>query len=191
MRRIISYINSLKLKKLFIVVSFVIPISLFSQQFTEYELKAAYLFNFGKFVQWPAESFKKPSDPFIIGIYGTNPFGEILQQTIQNKTLQNRPVILVSINNIEDAATCHILFICKTDKLQLKQLLAELHTKPVLTVGDNIEDFCQTGGIINFTSQYSQKRFEINNKASARALLNINSKLLTLSRIVTDDEIKF
>ena len=183
-----TYFN---LKKLLIIVYLIIPLTLFSQQFTEYELKAAYIFNFGKFVQWPPESFKKPSDPFIIGIYGTNPFGEILQQTIQNKTLQNRPVILININTLEDAETCHILFVSKLDNIQLKQLFQKLQNKPVLTVGDNINDFCESGGIINFTSQHSQKRFEINNKASLRVYLMISSKLLTLSRIITEDEIKF
>jgi len=162
-----------------------------SQQYTEYELKAAYLFNFGKFVQWPTEAFKKTNDPFIIGIYGKNPFGEILQQTIQNKTLQNRPVILINVTTPEEAETCHVLFICKTDKLQLTQIIQAISKKPVLTVGDDIEDFCQSGGMINFTGQHSQKRFEINNKASSKVQLIISSKLLSLSRIVTEDEIKF
>lgn len=191
MKRILLNIIYFNIKKLFLLVFLISSATSFSQQYTEYELKAAYLFNFGKFIQWPTESFKKTNDPFIIGIYGNNPFGESLQQIIQNKTLQNRPVILININNVEEATTCHILFICKTDKLQLKQLLSDLHNKAVLTVGDNIEEFCQLGGIINFTSQHSQKRFEINNKASARVQLIISSKLLTLSRIVTDDEIKF
>jgi len=176
---------------LWFFVFFCIPIISKSQQYSEYELKAAYLFNFGKFVQWPDDAFKKPTDPFIIGICGTDPFKDILQQTIQNKTLQNRPVIIINISSIEDAATCHILFICKTNKFQLTRILQSVNNKPVLTAGDNIEDFCQSGGIINFTSQYAKKRFEINNKASTRVLLVISSKLLALSRIVTDDEIKF
>jgi hypothetical protein len=190
MKLILSYHFYLKIFFLLFALYF-IPTTTFSQQYTEYELKAAYLYNFGKFVQWPEGAFKSPKDPFIIGIYGTNPFGEILQQIIQNKTLQNRPVIIINISTPEDAATCHILFICKTNKVQLNQILQALNNKPVLTVGDNIDEFCQTGGIINFTSQHSQKRFEINNKASARILLIISSKLLALSRIVTDDEIKF
>lgn len=165
--------------------------SLYSQQYTEYELKAAYLFNFGKFIQWPAEAFKNQGDPFIIGIYGKNPFGEMLQQTIQNKTLQSRPVLIINVTTTEEAETCHILFIAKTDKFQMSQFIQAVSSKPVLTVGDNIEDFCQTGGIVNFTPQFSSKRFEINNKASQRSQLVISSKLLSLSRIVTDDEIKF
>ena len=167
------------------------PLFTYSQQFSEYELKAAYLFNFGKFVQWPEEAFKKSTDPFIIGIYGNDPFGNILQQTTLNKTLQNRPIIIVNISNIEDAPACHILFICKTNKYSLNVILQSLNNKPVLTVGDNIDDFCQLGGIINFTGQHSQKRFEINNKAATKILLIISSKLLALSRIITDDEIKF
>ena len=184
-------LNILFTRNLWALLFLFCPTILFSQQYTEYELKAAYIYNFGKFVQWPEETFKSPSDPFIIGIYGQNPFGDILQQTIQNKTLQNRSIIIVNVTTIEEAATCQILFIGKTNKLQLSQINQGLGNKPVLTVGDNIPEFCQTGGIINFTSQHSQKRFEINNKASARIQLIISSKLLALSRIVTDDEIKF
>lgn len=189
-----SHFISYKSQVIFLlwIVAFInLPIKSFTQQYTEYELKAAYIFNFGKFVQWPEEAFKKSTDPFIIGIFGNDPFGEILQQTIQNKTLQNRPIIIINILNIEDASTCHILFICKTNKFNLTQVIQSLNNKPVLTIGDNIEEFCQTGGIINFTGQHSQKRFEINNKASARVSLIISSKLLVLSRIVTEDEIKF
>ncbi len=184
-----SYYNLIK--PFWIMIFFLVPFISKSQQYTEYELKAAYLFNFGKFVEWPNEAFKKPSNPFIIGIYGNEPFSEVLQQIIQNKTIQNRPVIIINVSNFEEAATCNILYVSKINKLQLNELLQAINNKPILTVGDNIEDFCQTGGIINFTSQYSQKRFEINNKASARALLVISSKLLALSRIVTDEEIKF
>jgi len=182
----------LQLRIAFLLFAFhLTPLLAFNQQYTEYELKAAYLYNFGKFVQWPEQTFKNATDPFVIGIYGTNPFGEVLQQTIQNKTLQNRPVIIISITNPQDAATCNILFISKTNKLELNQIFQALANKPVLTIGDNISEFCQMGGIINFTVQHSQKRFEINNKASARVQLIISSKLLSLSRIVTEDEIKF
>lgn len=177
--------------RFWLILLLVVPFIAKSQQYTEYELKAAYLFNFGKFIEWPNEAFKKPTDPLIIGIYGNNPFSEVLQQIIQNKTIQNRPVIIINVNNFEEASTCHILYVSKINKLQLNQLLQAINNKPILSVGDNIEEFCQSGGIINFTSQYSQKRFEINNKASARALLIISSKLLALSRIVTDEEIKF
>jgi hypothetical protein len=190
MKQIYTYY--LKIKYLYVIAILLIAgMTAHSQQYTEYELKAAYLFNFGKFVQWPEETFKKPTDPFIIGIYGNDPFGNILQQTIQNKTLQNRQIIIINITNIEDASLCQILFICKTNKFYLNKILQNISNKPILTVGDNIEDFCESGGIINFTGQHSQKRFEINNKASTRVLLTISSKLLALSRIVTDDEIKF
>ncbi|OFX34506.1 MAG: hypothetical protein A2X08_10375 [Bacteroidetes bacterium GWA2_32_17] len=190
MKHFLKYYK-ITLSSFWLIIILITPIISKSQQYTEYELKAAYIFNFGKFVEWPSETFKKSNDPFIIGIYGNNPFSEILQQTIQNKTIQNRPIIILNVTTTEEASTCHILFISKQNKLQLNQLLQAINNKPILTVGDNVENFCQSGGIINFTSQYSQKRFEINYKASARAILIISSKLLALSRIVTDEEIKF
>jgi len=162
-----------------------------AQQYTEYELKSAYVYNFGKFIEWPDSVLNNPAAPFIIGVYGNNDFCEVLKQTIQNKTIKNRSVLIINVTTNDEMLSCSVIFISKVNKLQLAQIIHQVANKPILTVGDNIEEFCQSGGIINFTGQYSQKRFEINSKASARASLIISSKLLALSRIVTDDEVKF
>jgi hypothetical protein len=114
-----------------------------------------------------------------------------LAQTISDKTLHERKIEIVYCKSPEDAKDCHILFVSKVDKLKLLELFQALSDKPVLTVGDDIEDFCQLGGVVNFTQQHAKKRFEINNKGAAKIRLIISSKLLALARIVTEDEIKF
>jgi len=162
-----------------------------AQQYTEYELKSAYLFNFAKFITFPPSTFNSPRDPFIIGVYGNDAFLDVLQNIVKGKTINGRNVIAISISQTEDIQNCQIVFFSKTTQNQIIMFLEYLNGKPIVSVGDNIDDFCQKGGIINFTSQNSIKRFEINPNAAQRCNLIISSKLLALARIVTDVEVKF
>lgn len=162
-----------------------------AQQFTEYEVKAAYIFNFTKFIKWPAGSFDSPSSPYVLGIYGNDPFGSVIKKIIGNRQSNGRKWIVKYYSRPEQIKQCHILFITDVEQSELRQLVIHLKGKPVLTVGDEIENFCQQGGNINFTAKKSPKRFEINNKAAKNSKLTISSKLLMLSKIITTDEIKF
>ncbi|HOU97953.1 MAG TPA: YfiR family protein [Bacteroidales bacterium] len=162
-----------------------------AQQFTEYELKSAYLFNFAKFIDFPENTFSSARDPFLIGVIGNEAFLDVLQTVIKGKTINGRNIIAINITQTEDIQNCQIVYFSKTTRSQTLMFLEFLNGKPVVSVGDNIEDFCQSGGIINFTQQNSVKRFEINPNAAQRAKLNISSKLLALARIVTDVEVKF
>jgi hypothetical protein len=164
---------------------------LLAQPYTEYELKSAYLFNFGKFVTWPEESFVKTDNCFVIGIYGKNPFGDILKETVKNKTIQNRIVKVVFFENEEQVKNCQILFLSEVNPADAKKIFALLNGSSVLTVGDQIEDFCQNGGVINFTPQNYRFRFEINNVIAIKERIVISSKLLALAKIITEDEIRF
>lgn len=180
------------MKKIFIIkflLSFVTIIH--AQQYTEYELKSAYLFNFAKFVDFPENTFSSPRDPFIIGIYGNEAFLDVMQTIIKGRSVHNRNVIAILVSRPEDITHCQIIFLSKITTNQAFYLLEHIGNKPILTVADNIEDFCQKGGMINFTPQYSQKRFEINPNAAQRASITISSKLLILARIINDAEIKF
>lgn len=162
-----------------------------AQPYTEYELKAAYLFNFGKFVTWPEEAFKHSGAYFYIGIYGKDPFGNVLNEVVKNKTILNREVKILICENAADARKCHILFLSQVSGQQAMALLKELANQPILSVGDQIDEFCQNGGVINFTPQNYKYRFEISNVAAQKLKLIISSKLLTLAKIITEDEIKF
>lgn len=162
-----------------------------AQQFTEYELKSAYLFNFAKFIDFPENTFTSARDPFIIGVIGNEAFLDVLQTVIKGKTINGRNILAISIAQTEDVQNCQIVFFSKTPYNQTIMFLDYLNGKPIVSVGDNIDEFCQKGGIINFTAQNSVKRFEINPNAAQRAKVNISSKLFALARIVTDVEVKF
>ena len=163
----------------------------FSQQYTEYEVKAAYIFTFAKFVKWPANAFDSKTSPFILGIYDPDPFGIIINNTIKNRTVNGRRWVIKHFSKPEDITKCQLLFIPKIKKSELIKILNKTKNKPILTIGDNIEDFCVSGGILNFTPKYSRHRFEINNDVAIQSNLIISSKVLILAKIISSDEIKF
>jgi hypothetical protein len=162
-----------------------------AQQYTEYEVKAGYLYNFVRFISWPEGSFANSSSPIVIGIYGSDRFGEIIRRTIRNNTVDGRTFVIKYYNHPSQIQQCHILFVSEISRTELIDLLRIVRKKPILTVGDNLEGFCQMGGIINFTPQYSRNRFEINNTTARNNEINISSKLLSLAKIVTINEVEF
>jgi hypothetical protein len=163
----------------------------YSQRYTEYEVKAAYIFNFAKFVEWPDSMFQSKSSPIILGIYNGDPFGEILKMTFNDRLVNGRKWVIKYFKEVDKIEKCHILFIPQIDQIELLKVLNTVRNKSILTVGDNIKDFGQSGGMINFTSQNSKYRFEININEAAKVRLIISSKLLVLSKIVKSNEIKF
>lgn len=162
-----------------------------AQRYTEYEVKAAYLFNFAKFVEWPDSIFKSKDSPLILGIYDGDPFGDIIDKTFNGRTVNNRKWVIKYFKDVDKIEDCNILFIAQIQNVELAKVLSKVRHKAVLTVGDNIKDFCQSGGMINFAPQNSKYRFEINNIESLKVKLIISSKLLILSKIVKTNEIKF
>jgi len=147
---------------------------------SEYQVKAAFLFNFAKFVEWPSESFPNVTSPMVIGILGDNPFGSDLEQTIQNKTINNRPLVVKLLHSLIEATNCHILFISNSENKRLPEIIQTLRGTAVLTVGETGQ-FIETGGIINFVQEASKIRFQINDDAAKTARLKISSKLLSLA----------
>jgi hypothetical protein len=149
----------------------------------EYLVKAAFLYNFAKFVDWPPSAFKNDSAPLTLCILGRDPFGEALD-SIRDKTVKGRPLSIRRISRVEDAGECHILFISPSEKGDLKQVLNALKNAAVLTVSE-IEGFGNSGGMINFVMAEKKVQFEINPDAAHRGGLRISSQLLKLARIVT------
>jgi hypothetical protein len=147
---------------------------------TEYQIKAAFIFNFAKFVEWPAAAFSKASSPIVVGVLGENPFHDALEKTIRNKTVDEHPVVIREFRAATDATNCHILFISSSEKGRLPQILKQLNGRSVLTVGE-MAGFTETGGMINFVLEGTKIRFQINNDAANGAGLKISSKLLNLS----------
>jgi hypothetical protein len=154
----------------------------------EYLIKAAFLFNFAKFVEWPAASFKDDLSPINLCILGTDPFGPALD-TLKDKTIKGRPLKIKRANKVDDIEACHILFISASEKEILKQILYTLKNSNILTVSE-IEGFAQMGGIINFIIVNKKVHFEINPEAAERSKLKISSQLLKLAKIVIPESKK-
>ena len=147
---------------------------------TESKLKAAYLFNFAKFVEWPPEAFADANSPITIGILGENPFGSDLESIIRDKVINNRTIVIKLMRSVTEATNCQVLFISASVKNKIPEMISGLGQASILTVGDT-DRFVETGGMINFVKEGSKIRFEINEAAAKRAGLKISSKLLSLA----------
>jgi len=143
---------------------------------TEYQVKAAFLYNFAKFVEWPENT---PGMPFCIGILGPDPFGSVIDQTLAGKTLDGRRVVIRRFERPEEAFGCEIVFVASASRSPAP-LLERFQNKAVLTVGDE-PAFCQSGGIIGFQLAGQRVRFAVNLEAAQRAQLKVSSKLLSLA----------
>jgi hypothetical protein len=141
----------------------------------EYRVKAAYLFNFTKFVEWPAASASE-REPFTICVAETNPFGSVLAETVQGETVAGRPLV---VRVARDPAGCQVLFV--PADVPADAFLRNVRTAPVLTVGES-SAFLRRGGIVNFFLDGGKVRFEIDQAAAERANLRISSRLLRLAR---------
>jgi len=150
---------------------------------SEYQVKAAYLFNFLKFVEWPEESFADPLAPIVIGVVGEDPFGSALPQVVTGKTVQGRDLVIRIYHAGEDLRGAHILFISASERKRLPTILSSLRGSSVLTVADT-SGFLDSGGMIQFLNENGRVRFAINVDATGRARLKMSSKLLTLAKMV-------
>jgi hypothetical protein len=154
-----------------------------AKSFQEYEVKAAFLYRFAQFVEWPNSAFSTADAPVAIGVLGDDPFGAVLDQLVQGEIIHGRKVVVRRSSGIDDLKTCHVLFVSKSEKDRTPQILGALANAPVLTVGE-IDGFAGRGGMINFYIQDNKVRFEINPDAARRCGLKISSKLLGLGRLV-------
>lgn len=150
----------------------------------EYRVKAAYLYNFAKFVEWPNDLFASPTSPIILGILGDDPFADALD-SIRNKAIGSRRFEIKKIRSIDELRPCHLLFISTSESNRLSTILASLKQSRILTIGD-VDGFTQKGGIINLVLVNNTVGFEINIDAANRAGLRINSRLLGIATVVHD-----
>jgi hypothetical protein len=154
-----------------------------SPALTEYQVKALFLLNFAKYVDWPVEAFAQETTPITIGIIGENKFGDDLKNAVAGKNIGGRTITIRQIEREEDWGKCNILFISASEKVHLAQILATVKTMPVLTVGES-DQFVQQGGIINFLKKDGKVRLEIGLDAARQAKLQISSKLLGVADLV-------
>jgi hypothetical protein len=149
----------------------------------EYEVKAAFLFNFAKFVEWPEA--EASSAPVVIGVVGEDPFGEILPRTVLDETVKGRHVEVRHYQPGDDLADCQVLFVGHGPTAGLKELLERASARHILTVSDS-EGFLAQGGAINFVLVGKNVRFDINSTAVRQAGLKMSSKLLAVAHTVKE-----
>jgi hypothetical protein len=150
---------------------------------SEYQLKAAFLFNFAKFIDWPSGSFATPQSPFLICILGADPFGDAIDQLLQGKTLAGRAVMIQRTGELSQVRHCQVVFVSVSEGRHLPEILGALRGSNMLLVGDS-EGFAGAGGTIQFILEDNRVRFLINTDAAQQAGLTISSKLLALAIIV-------
>src|ERR1700740_117657 len=153
---------------------------------SEYEVKAAFLFHFAEFVDWPPEAFKNGASPITYCTLGEDPFQGALDASLSGKVIGSRPVRVMHLKKAEENPECQILFLGAMEKKRMSTLLASLKGSPVLTVGD-ADHFVSEGGVIGFCLEEKKIRFEINLNAATEAKLKLSAKLLSLATTVIGD----
>jgi hypothetical protein len=160
----------------------VIPVRVAAEAMSEYQLKAAFLVNFGKFIDWPEPGFSSGTVPFVIGVVGDDPFGDDLDEAIKGKQIGAHPIVARRISSGGDMSGIELAFIGSSEKTRLADTLRRLNSSSAVTVSD-IDRFCDAGGIIAFVVDNNRIRFEVNLEAAQKRNLKISSKLLSLALI--------
>ena len=157
-----------------------------SSNSSEYLIKAGFIFNFAKFVDWPPGTFAQPDSPIVIGILGTDPFGAIIDQIVQDKKIGGRGFVVKRLKwgtDLKDLKECKILFVGASERVHIDELVQIVRGLPILTVGET-PGFAEHGGVIRLVLEDNRVRFEVNVDAARQAGLTISSRLLTLARII-------
>lgn len=148
---------------------------------TEYELKAVFLFNFAKFVDWPPAAFADNRSPLRMCIFGTDPFGTTLDDLVRGEEFGGRRLEVLRVERDDDLRRCHVLFIGSSERGRLAAVLDGVKKASVLTVGES-KEFLAAGGIVRFVLDGGRLGFDIDAAAAERVHLAISSKLLRLAR---------
>ena len=147
----------------------------------EYQLKAAFLYNFSKFVSWPQERFSDAGSPIVIAVLGESPFGDELEKIVRERIVNGRAIEVRPIASADDISAVHIVFIPAGAEPLLKA--GSLDAPGVLTVGESAA-FSARGGIIRFTLVDEKVRFEIDQGSAEKAGLKLSGQLLKLATVV-------
>lgn len=158
-----------------------------TSQAPEYRIKAAFLYNFALYTEWPTSAFEKSDSPLVMAIAGDDPFGKELDAAVRGKTVHGRGIEIRRYKAASDVANCHLLFLSTSEARHLPGVLRKFPDTKPLTIGET-DDFCRSGGVIRFFVEENKVRFEVNTDAAIRAKLKISSKLLHLARVVRDED---
>ena len=152
----------------------------------EYKVKAGFLFNFAKFVEWPREALPKTNSPLIIGVLADDPAGPIIKSAIEVTpalAANGHAVVFKLLPSLEGDPECHILFLSRAKEEKIEEILARTQAQPILIVSE-VDGFAQRGGMINFIRKDDYFRFEVNLEAAEKAGLKISANLASMATIV-------
>jgi len=155
----------------------------FASPTPEYQVKAAFLFNFSEFVSWPPQAFSSADAPLVIAVLGHDPFGADLDAIISGERIGQHPLIVRRYQDVSELAGCHILFIDRSKATDLPQILQALRGRDILTVSD-IDGSAESGVMIDLVTQSNHIRMRINVAAAHASGLTISSQLLRPAQIV-------
>jgi hypothetical protein len=155
----------------------------------EYDLKAAFLFNFSQFVEWPREAFSETNAPFVIGVLGDDPFGKSLDEMVANELARGHHIVVRRYRDMRQTTDCHILYISPSETARLDSIFEFLRGKAILAVGET-DRFTARGGTIRFLVEDSKLRLKINVDAAKAAKLIISSKLLRQAEVLESKSAK-
>ena len=153
-----------------------------SNEPTEYQVKAAFLFNFTKFIDWPESAFTDARAPIVLGIVGDDPFGSDLSQIVVGQSVKGRTLSIRRYRFGDDLRHCHVLFLSSSEQARIPNILLSLQGASVLTVSD-VDRFADAGGMMQFVVEQSRVRFVVNRDAATRVHLEISAKLLALALV--------
>jgi hypothetical protein len=151
----------------------------------EYELKAAMLYNLTRFVEWPPSAYPDAQAPTVLCILGQDPFGDSLTSIASNPTARGRVLQIRHVPDDKGVLGCHVVYISSSERKSIGQIFSTLKGSSILTVGE-MTQFAARGGMIQFSLEEKQVRFQINLEAASEANLKLSSRLLVLARIVKD-----
>lgn len=159
------------------------PLRAAPHEVSEYQVKAAFLYNFVKFVEWPGAISGSIHDPIVIGVLGPDPFGPVLDQTFAYKRVRGRRFELRRYRTVEELELCQVLFISSALERDWSKMLAVVRDAPVMTVSDG-DGFVKSGGMIELLLENNRIRFDINLNEGKRSGLKISAQLLQVARKV-------
>ena len=160
------------------------PLSIAEEpQASEYQVKAAFIINFPKYVDWPAEAFAQTNSPIVIAVLGETKVSGEIQKLIAGRTVNGREIVLKRLASGEESVVCHILFVPEAEQQRSPNLLAKVRDSGVLTVGES-EDFLERGGTINLALRGGKIALQVSLLAADKARIKIGSKLLGVASVV-------
>ena len=148
----------------------------------EYALKAVFLYNFCRFIDWPTRAFGSPDEPMVIGVIGDNPFGKLIEETVKGETLRGRRIRVEYYRRSSDIGGCHVLFVGASEMGRADEIIAAVSGRSVVTVGES-DAFLDRGGMIALVADQNRVRLRINPARLRAEDLAASSKLLRVAEI--------